>query len=89
MDITVRIEKRKEIGARMVREPPFSVRMENVSISQDGAEEYEGVYTILSSAEEQTLETKNKKMTEDLQILPIPTFEVENQAGGKTFIIGG
>ncbi len=89
MDITVRIEKRKEIGARMVREPPFSVRMENVSISGDGAEEYEGVYTVLSSAEEQTLETKNKKMTEDLQILPIPTFEVENQAGGKTFIIGG
>lgn len=89
MDITARLIGQKRITARIAQKSPISAQMEGVSISQDSAEAYEGSYTVSSSAAEQTLATANKKMTEDLQILPIPTFEVENQAGGKTFIIGG
>ena len=50
--------------------------------------EYEGEYTITPSIEEQTMETKNKTMSEDVTILAIPYAEVTNNTGGMTVTIG-
>lgn len=36
-----------------------------------------------------TLSTRDKHMTKDLVIKPIPIYEVSNSYGGTTFIIGG
>ena len=49
---------------------------------------YEGSYEITPAIEAQTLETKNRKMEEDLKVLEIPYFETSNPSG-TTVIIGG
>lgn len=49
---------------------------------------YQGSYSITPAVEAQTLETKNRRMDEDLTILEIPYFETSNQSG-TTVIIGG
>lgn len=36
-----------------------------------------------------TLSTRDKHMTKDIVIKPIPVYEVSNSYGGTTFIIGG
>jgi hypothetical protein len=48
---------------------------------------YEGSYTITPSIEEQTLETQNKLMINDLVIEEIPNLIVPNEYG-DTFYIG-
>ena len=48
---------------------------------------YEGSYTITPSIEEQTLETQNKLMINDLVIEEIPNLRVPNEYG-DTFYIG-
>lgn len=54
----------------------------------DDFEIYQGSYAITPAVEAQTLETKDRKMEEDLTILEIPYFETSNQSG-TTVIIGG
>lgn len=50
---------------------------------------YEGIYEIIPSVfEKQILETKNKKMTDDVTVKEIPYAEVSNEAGGETITIG-
>ena len=49
---------------------------------------YEGDYTVVPRKEEQTLETKNKSMADDLTVEAIHYSEVENPSGGKTVNIG-
>ena len=50
--------------------------------------EYEGEYIITPSVEQQTMQTKNKAMNNDVTILAIPYAEVTNNTGGKTVTIG-
>ena len=38
--------------------------------------------------EETVLPTKNKKLTADVEVRKIPQYEVSNQSGGETLIIG-
>lgn len=59
----------------------------NVSIPT-GYEHYEGDYEITPKIKKQTLETKNKLMYSDLTIKEIPYYEVSNDYGGITIIIG-
>ena len=45
---------------------------------------YEGEYVVTPKIEEQTLETKNKSLVEDVTVLAIPYSEVTNPQGGET-----
>lgn len=48
---------------------------------------YTGLYEIIPTTDDQTLETKDKLMLNDMVIKEIPTYEVSNEYG-KTFYIG-
>lgn len=45
---------------------------------------YEGAYSVTPKVNAQTLETKNKSMTDDLVVEEIPYSEVSNPSGGNT-----
>ena len=50
---------------------------------------YTGEYTVTALPEvEQILRTRNKILTHDIVIEPIPQHEVDNKAGGRTVTIG-
>lgn len=51
--------------------------------------DYEGSYRVTSSLYDvQTLETKNHRMAENMQVRPIPLHTVINPSGGYTITIG-
>ena len=50
---------------------------------------YEGDYEVAPSFESQTLETRNKTLTEDILVKAIEVQSVTNLSGGKTVYIGG
>ena len=51
--------------------------------------DYEGSYRVTSSLYDiQTLETRNKRMKENMQVRPIPIHTVVNPSGGYTITIG-
>ena len=45
---------------------------------------YTGDYTVIPKVYEQTLETKNKSMTDDVTVEAVPYSEVSNLSGGYT-----
>lgn len=45
---------------------------------------YDGAYTVIPKPTEQTLETRNKSMRDDVTVEQIPYSEVTNPSGGKT-----
>ena len=50
---------------------------------------YTGEYSATPKVEEETvLQTKGRKMIKDVTVRKIPQYEVSNQAGGETLIIG-
>ena len=55
----------------------------------DKLPDYEGDYNITPKIDAQTLETKDKSMTADLEVEKIPYQEVSNPSGGLTATIGG
>lgn len=50
---------------------------------------YEGDYTVTPKIASQTMETANKRMTENVTVEAIPYYAVSNTQGGETVIIGG
>ena len=50
---------------------------------------YTGEYVINPSFNQQVFETKNKIMTEDVEIKPIAVSVTSNTSGGNTIYIGG
>lgn len=54
-----------------------------------GIENYTGAYNVIPKIEGQIMETRDKRMTKNVTIEPIPFYEVSNPQGGMTFIIGG
>ena len=58
-------------------------------VSNSNFERYNGEYEVTPKFEEQTLETKDKIMSENVTIHKIPRYDVSNEAGGKTVYIGG
>lgn len=61
----------------------------NVPASTALCDAYEGEYTVMPSLDNDiVLETKNKHLYQDVEVLKIPQYEVSNEAGGITFIIG-
>ena len=50
---------------------------------------YTGEYSATPKVEAETvLQTKGRKMIKDVTVRKIPQYEVSNQAGGETLIIG-
>lgn len=55
----------------------------------DGGTPYEGDYTVTPKVtKEVLLETESKVMKKNVTVLKMPQFEVSNEAGGKTLILG-
>ena len=52
-------------------------------------EDYQGSYDVTPMVTSQRLETADKHMLDDVLIRTIPTKEIDNNAGGTTFVIGG
>lgn len=64
-------------------------KVNSIISSEEGKlPDYSGEYIITPSVEEQTMQTKNRTMTNDVTILAIPYAEVSNSTGGKTVTIG-
>lgn len=57
-------------------------------IGDDLREHYEGPYEVTPMVSEQTLETDEKVMDENVVVFAIPYSEVSNPSGGKTATIG-
>lgn len=53
-----------------------------------GGEPYTGDYVMTPKTKEQTMQTKDKVMTDDVTIKSIPFFNVSNNSGGSTVYIG-
>lgn len=49
---------------------------------------YNGDYTVIPKTTIQKLETKEKRMLDDVTIREIPSYKVSNDKGGTTFVIG-
>lgn len=59
-------------------------------LSGDARPVYDGEHVITPKKDiQQTLETKDKRMNENVLVLEIPYSEVSNETGGTTAIIGG
>lgn len=59
-----------------------------VSVVGSG-EPYRGAYEVRPRTyEDVRLETRGKTMADDVTVLKIPQFEVSNEAGGNTLILG-
>lgn len=52
-----------------------------------GTQPYGGPYEVTPTVDEQTLATKDKRMTDDLTVTAIPIYCVGNISGGSTFYI--
>ena len=69
-----------------------------VSIVTGQGDSYTGAYQVTPKiyveaqkrlpSREVVLETKDKSMADDVTVLKIPQFEVSNEAGGNTLIMG-
>lgn len=68
--------------------PALEVSFE-VSVSAVGGNPYTGDYRVTPKIYTPvTLPTKSKTMKDDVTVLKIPQFEVSNEAGGNTLIMG-
>lgn len=58
-------------------------------IRGSGGETYDGTYQVTPKVKDEVvLLTKGKTLRDDVTVLKIPQFEVSNEEGGKTLIIG-
>lgn len=61
----------------------------DVTVTAAGANPYTGDYQVTPKIYNPvTLATKSKTMRDDVTVLKIPQYEVSNEAGGNTLIMG-
>ena len=53
------------------------------------SETYKGEYEVVPDKSNVFLYTKNKLMEDDVTVLSVPIYEVQNPSGGQTITIGG
>ena len=69
-------------------EQVFDARFENVIVVHEGyVPPYEGEYEVVPSLHEQVLQTRHKRMEDDVTVKEIPYAEAHNDAGGVTISI--
>lgn len=59
-----------------------------VIVYAEDAKKYDGEYTVEPDWHDQTLETKDKIMVDDMTVKTIHMWEFDNDAGGVTCVIG-
>lgn len=64
-------------------------KLTNIKIQSSDLPSYTGDYIVTPTFEEQTLETNNKKMNDNITVNKIPVKEESNLSGGITLTIGG
>lgn len=72
------IGRNKNLKGRIVIQP-----------NKTGHDEYIGSYEVIPKIADQLLPTKEKYLQDDIKIKSIPYYEVSNNNGGITVIIGG
>lgn len=80
-----------ESDIRLKPEPAAARIKSTVTVvhETDGGTPYEGSYTVTpKTMSEVTLETKSKTMKDNVTVLKTPQYEVSNEAGGTTLIMG-
>ena len=65
----------------------LGVQFEQVMKVKADADPYTGDYTVTPKVDGSILKTKDKYMTKDVTVHPIPIFNVSNTAGGTTVYI--
>lgn len=73
-----------------IQDQKISLKVERAKVVYSGGgEPYGGPYQVTPKIYEETvLKTKSKTMRDDVRVLKIPQFEVSNEAGGITLIMG-
>jgi len=75
--------KFRELGARFT---PVFRDLQVVTVRPD-VEYYEGAYNVTPKTSAQTLPTKEKYLTDDVNVEAIPIYETSNSSGGTTVYI--
>lgn len=65
------------------------VSLGSIEVIHSDMPDYEGEYAITPGVGEQTLNTANRTLRDDMVINPIPYTATTNLSGGYTVIIGG
>jgi len=60
---------------------------ETINVSINDIPDYEGSYVVVPEIRSQTLQTKDKKMTDDVLVREIPYYETSNIQNGITVFI--
>lgn len=66
----------------------FPVEFQDLYFTERSYEFFEGPYYVTPMVSEQSLETKDKLMKENVEVAAIPFFQVSNPSGGSTIFIG-
>lgn len=84
--IQVRVAQQSAVSVRIAG--AASVRVDVTGTTVVGAPEYSGPYDITPLFSAQVFPTAKRLMQQDLTIKKIPQYEVANDSGGYTLIIG-
>lgn len=69
--------------------PRLRLHVQRAKLVYAGGQPYTGAYQVTPKTYEHTvLETRDRLLTDNIQIAPVPQYAVSNSAGGETFIIG-
>lgn len=84
--IQVRVAQQSAVSVRIAG--AASVRVDVTGTTVVGAPEYSGPYDITPLFSAQVLPTAKRLMRQDVTVKKIPQYEVSNDYGGYTLIIG-
>ena len=84
LNLTFEIEEKKSIDFEIQETLDIDFELEEITVIQ--CFPYEGEYVVIPARHDQTLETKHKKMLDDVLVTEIPYTETSNQYG-ITYII--
>ena len=76
------------IGVRILPQTTLGVKVGGEFYRVGDYEFFDGPYKMKPTFENQTLQTKNMAMKDNVEINPISITKVSNQSGGNTVIIG-
>ena len=77
------------VNVKIARQNTIRASVDWVRIENTDVKPYTGTYTVTPCVDEAVvLNTADKLMKDDVTVEKIPQFEVENEQGGKTLIIG-
>lgn len=86
--IGVRILPQTTLGVKISAPTTLGVKVGGEFYRVGDYEFFDGPYKVKPTFENQTLQTKNMAMKDDVEIKPISITKVSNQSGGNTVIIG-